>query len=467
VRRFCLAATIVVTGLGCARESATPEPEAPTRIRYLRWDRPGFAEADDEALAEYTRVHPGVEVDAVTARRGSCGGAQLYVDLMNDELDFDLMILDPSEVCTFADNLSGVPAEVATLAEAEQAFFGAPLAGSTCQGRLKGLPVEYSLEYGGVVVNLDKYQEKFPGRTPGWPDWATFLADAAALTEYEGEVVRANGLDLEPNWPQPAKHIFLSQILQRGGTYWAPGGDSFDFLSTAARAALQTMVDWVVRDRIMSFDLLAGENTFVTTRLARGASGHGWSDPARPLSVMGYAGGWALASTIGQVPAGSSWRFGFFSVPPMVGDQHRFVQNSGWALVVPRTSKNAARAWDIARSIALSPEGARRWAATAGTLPALRANGTREAAAGDPLLSAVQPLLEHGQWVGYIPAAAIETVDGAILRGFVGAATGKKSVDEALTEMQDAANSALRSHARSQAGPAVRCADDPAGPGGV
>jgi multiple sugar transport system substrate-binding protein len=448
MRELCVAAVVVVTGLGCGGEAAlpAPEPEPHERITYLRWHNPAFNKADDEALAEYTKAHPNVEVAATTARDPNAR-QKLLADLKNgNTIPFDLVVIDPSWVCTFADNLAEVPAEVVTLAQAQQAFFAAPLAGSTCNGRLKGLPIEYSLEYGGVVVNLDKFHEKFPGRTPGWSDWGAFLADAAALAEWEGEVPRANGLDIAAEWPQPVKHIFLSQILQRGGDYWAPGGDSFDFQSPAARASLQAMVDWIVRDKVMSLDLMPGANTSVTTRLALGAPGYGWSDPDRPLSVMGYAGPWALSWTVAQVPAGSSRRYGFFTLPPMVGSQHRFVQNSGRALVVPRTSKNAARAWDIARSIALSPEGARRWSATAGTLPALRVNGTPEAAAGDPVLSQVQPLLELGQWAGYIPAGAIETVEGAIMSGFFAAVTGKKSGDQALIDMQDAANQALRAH---------------------
>ena len=38
--------------------------------------------------------------------------------------------------------------------------------------------------------------------------------------------------------------------------------------------------------------------------------------------------------------------------------------------------------------------------------PALRANATPAAAAANPSLEKVYSLLEHGQWVGYIPAAA-------------------------------------------------------------
>ena len=116
-------------------------------------------------------------------------------------------------MCGFAANLDDVPEDVLTLPVAQNTFFAAPLAGSTCGGKLKGLPVEYNLEYGGVVVNLDKYQAKFPGKTPGWTDWNQFIAEAATLSEFDdtGKPM-ANGLDIAAEWPEPVKHLFLSRI---------------------------------------------------------------------------------------------------------------------------------------------------------------------------------------------------------------------------------------------------------------
>ena len=156
---------------------------------------------------------------------------------------------------------------------------------------------------------------------------------------------------------------------------------------------------------------------------------------------MGYCGTWGVPSTVSQLPAGSNWHYDFFTLPPMFGTQHKFIQNSGWAFVVPRTSKNPKVAWDVARSLALSPEAARRWSAVTGALPALRANGA--ATAGNPALAKVQALLEHGQWVGYIPAAANDTALFAMVNNFFAAAAGKKTVDQALMDMQQTANNAI------------------------
>ena len=64
-------------------------------------------------------------------------------------------------MCGFADNLADVPADVISLSDAQNTFFAAPLAGSVCGGKLKGLPTEYNLEYGGAVVNMTKYEAKY------------------------------------------------------------------------------------------------------------------------------------------------------------------------------------------------------------------------------------------------------------------------------------------------------------------
>ena len=194
-------------------------------------------------------------------------------------------------------------------------------------------------------------------------------------------------------------------ILQRNGDYWSktdPG--LFDFNTPEARESLAEMVKWVTVDQVMSPALMPDKNTYVTSRLAKGATGFGCgTDVSAPLSVMGYAGTWAVQDVKSQVPASSTVRYEFFPLPPMVGTEHRFIQNAGFALAVPKTTRNAAVAWDVARSLALSPEAMRKWAATAGTLPALKANGTDAAGKADPQLAKVQPLLEQGAWMGYIP----------------------------------------------------------------
>jgi multiple sugar transport system substrate-binding protein len=439
------------TNLGCGGSAKAPAGTTnppPVTIKFLRHDNATYLQADNAFFAAYTLAHPNVTIESTTVDFRTLMST-LLSDLKTNQFAFDLVLVPPSRVCSFVDNLSDVPADVATLPEAQNTFFAAPLAGSTCAGRLKGLPVEYNLEYGGVVVNVDKYQQKFPGKTPAWPDWASFIAEAAQLTEYDANNnPMANGLDLSPDWSPPFRHIFMSQILQRGGTFWSTAGNTFDFSTPAAHDSLAAMVDWVTKDKVMFRSLVPDKNTNVTTRLAAGATGYGWSDPAKPLSVMGYLGTWGVPSITGMVPPGSQWKYDYYPLPPIVGTEHKFVTDSGWAFAVPLTSPNAKVAWDIAKSLALSPEAMRRWSATTGALPALRANGAMTALASNPQLGKVQALLELGQWMGFVPAAAIDAVNGGMVSNFFLAVAGMKSVDQALQDMQQTANLAIAAAAK-------------------
>jgi multiple sugar transport system substrate-binding protein len=426
---------------------AADDGGGPATVTFSRHDDPAYASAMDQAFADYRAAHPDVTIAATTLSYASHTSG-LLADLTRDQYPYDFLLMPPSWTCSFAANLDDVPADVASLGEAQNTFFAGPLEGSVCGGKLKALPLDYNLEYGGVVVNLDRYQARFPGRQPGWTSWASFISEASALAQFDASGKPcANGLDIDRDWPEPVRHIFLSQILQRGGRYWSASDPRlFDFGTPEARAAFTEMVEWVTKSKVLFPALFPDKNSFVTLRLAQGSTGYGCDDPYQPLSMMGYVGTWGVASATSFRPLGSATHFTYATLPPMVGAEHTFVQNSGFALAVPKTSRNRRIAWDIIKAIALSPAGMRKWAATARALPALRVNGTPAAAASDPLLAKVQPLLERGRWVGHVPAGAIDAVLGAMLANYNAAIRGTKSVDQALKDMQDTANAAIVQH---------------------
>jgi multiple sugar transport system substrate-binding protein len=432
---FALAGAVA----GCGSDDA----DGTQVVTFLRHDNPNYKDADTRFFLEYMAAHPDVKIEDTTVDFRTLS-TELNGNLKNDQFKWDFVLVPPERLCSFAENLLEVPADVITVDDAKTRFFAAPLEGSLCNGKLKGVPVEYNLEYGGVVVNLDKYADKFGAKRPGWATWEEFLAEAAALTEYDpaGNPM-ANGLDIDPGWSPPTRHIFFAQILQRGGTYWSAAGNTWALQSQEAVDSLTAMVEWVNGKKLMFTSLIPDKNTGVITRLASGASGFGWNHHGKPLSVMGYVGTWGVPSAFKQLPQDARWRFEYFPLPPMIGGTHKFVTDSGWAFAVPKTSKHPKLAWDIIRSLALSPEQMKKWSATTGALPALKANATPEAVAGNPALERVLPLLELGRYRGFIPAQAIDMANGAIVRNFFAVVKGTKTVPVALKDMEDEANAAI------------------------
>jgi ABC-type glycerol-3-phosphate transport system substrate-binding protein len=126
-----------------------------------------------------------------------------------------------------------------------------------------------------------------------------------------------------------------------------------------------------------------------------------------------------------------------------VGSQHKFVTDSGWALAVPKTCKHPEVVWDIVRSWALDPAAIKAWAQVTGALPALKVNGTPAAVAATPAVARAQPLFELGSFRGYVPAEAIDVVNGSVVNNFFAAVKGMKTVPEALKAMEETANAAI------------------------
>jgi hypothetical protein len=62
---------------------------------------------------------------------------------------------------------------------------------------------------------------------------------------------------------------------------------------------------------------------------------------------------------------------------------------------------------------------------------------------GDAKLAKVQPLLDRGQWMGYIPSASTEPVLGAMVSNYFAVIKGQKTVDQALVDMEKKANDAV------------------------
>ena len=195
------------------------------------------------------------------------------------------------------------------------------------------------------------------------------------------------------------------------------------------------MVNWVTVDKVMFRSLVPDQNTHVTTRLAAGATGYGWSDPAKPLSVMGYVGtagrpqhGWP------SCPPAASWRFDFFPLPPMVGTEHKFVQDSGWAFAVPRTSTTPGGglghrplAGPVARGHAQMVGHHRRHARPAGERgqPSMPARTRRWPRCSRCWNTAAGWATSR--------SGAFETVVGAFVTNFFAAVAGTKTIDQALT----------------------------------
>lgn len=420
--------TLLVLVAGACGGDDTPAGNQPVTLVYYRHDDVAVAAADKVAFDAYTKAHPHVTFEAKVVNYNALL-ALLESDFATGALKADLIAIPPSYACGYAARLTAVPETTLSLTQAREAFLAAPLEGATCGGTLMGFPREYNLEYGGILVNMKRYREKIPNRSPrDWKTWDDVLADAKQLTEYDADgKVTVAGLEFRHR--DPIKHIFLALILQQGGVFWNSDHTAFAFNTPEARNALKWMADAALVHKYLNLD--APPPRWWALALVE------------DKAAMVYTGTWGNAVAVQNAAMqGKTTDFEYFMHPPFFGTEHRFVQNSGWALVVPKNSDHAAVALDVARFLTTDPATVAEWSKLAGSISPLRAQTTPEALASDRIKASIQPLLEKGRWVGYMaPRTLTETRDSwlnntlAAMRGLV---KGPDGTDQPFTPEQAA-----------------------------
>jgi multiple sugar transport system substrate-binding protein len=361
----------------------------------LHHNNPAFDTADQNAITAYEALHPEIHFVTQTGTFTDLG-EELQTLLPTNSIDADIITIPPAQTCAFTKYLNPVPSDVMTTDQASALFFAAPLEGSTCGGQLMAIPIEYNMEYGGIVVNMDLYG----GTTvPTWTNIDDMFTDVAshvlsAPADYCASATNpasclrgTTGMSFLQ--ADPLRNVFLAGILQRGGQIWS--GSALNFASAEAQASIQ----WIWEKAWISMDNAAVHCSNSVDDVDPILSTTNQRDVSR------YCGTWLIPAVQANYP---NLNLAYTTHPPLVGTEHKFVTNAGWSYAVPKTSTHAAEAWDFIKYLTTNQAQALAWSKTTGTIPALSANandpGLLASTAG---LAAIVPLLPLGHWLGYLP----------------------------------------------------------------
>ncbi len=402
-----------------AKPTATPKPIEEVTLRLWTHQNPTFNEGYEVLIDAYQAAHPNVTITLETFEYDTY--IQTLATAMPAGEEADVLQLFGTWTSEYAERLAPVPADVMTLAEAEALYYAAPIGGFVVDGVLYGLPQEFNIEYGGVLVNKTMYEDAGLTYPPEWETMDDVLADALALVQIDDAgVMTVSGFHFASS--DAAVFSFLAGIRQRGGDYWNADHTGFTLNTPEAKETLQWMVDAIemgVSDPVLFED---SENwvgdAFFEGRVA-----------------IGYIGPWAISMGVLDFPD-FEYEWDYLTLPPIQGDPV-FVADSGWGLVVSPNSKHQDVAWDFAKFVTADPDNAAQWNITSSTLPAIP-----EVAESATVLEAMPWVareleqLPYGSYLGSMPDRDLVMYE-IIYPHVLLALQGVETVDEAL-EMMDA-----------------------------
>lgn len=442
MKKIWLVTLIVLLLAACGGGAETTEPadtsssdtasgdastESSESVTIRVWTHQNGAFNDGyQALADaYTADHPNVTIEFETFDYDT------YIQTLQTALpagtESDILQMFGTWTCSYADNLAPVPESAVSMADAEAAFFAAPLTGYVCDGELLGLPQEFNIEYGATLVNTAVAEESGVGDlSGGWDNWEDFIADAKAMTGTQDGIITRAGFNYTSG--DAIGFTMLSLIKQAGGDYMNADKTAFTLNTPEGKQALELMKR-MVDEGIIDPVLFNDESNWVGDCHFEEAC------------AMGIVGPWAIADYSGDFPEVADQTI--YAPLPSLGADPNFVADSGWGLTVSNNSEVQDAAWDFIKFVTMNEENALNWNIGSGTLPALKAN--TEGAARDTLVgefSYFEPFLEvlpYGEYMGSLPDRDLFWYDIAYPH-VLNMLQDIETIDEALAAMEQEAN---------------------------
>ena len=372
-----------------AEDSAAPATGEKTVIRFWSHQNDAFNGGYKALADQYMAENPNVEIQFETFDYDT------YIQTLQTALpagtEADILQMFGSWVCSYAEggSLATVPESVISISDAQEEFFAAPIGGYICDGKLFGVPQEFNIEYGAVMVNTKLAQEV--GATnyeDGWADWDEFIEDAKKMTVVQDGVMTRAGFNFTGS--DGIATMFHSLYLQYGGEYLKDGvytvntPEGMKSLELMKRLVDEGLVDPVLFNDEENW---VGDSFFEET------------------TSIGLVGPWAVPEYSGDYPEVAE---ATIYVPlPSVGATPVFAAASGWGLTVSANSKVSDTAWDFVNYVTMNTDNATAWNIASGTLPALKANVSGEnadkLAAEFPFFAPFFDILQYGVNEGQFP----------------------------------------------------------------
>ena len=194
-------------------------------------------------------------------------------------------------------------------------------------GKLYGMPFEFNIEYGAMLVNNELLAEA--GLQPA-TTWAEWMDQAHKLTKEENGVLTRKGIDFMN--ADGLAYIYTAMMLQSGVNYQNEDG-TFNFNNEVGKKAFKEIADLVVGDnRVTELGELADPGVIGYEELYKGITAY---VPRGPWAIN--AGSDTFGLTLGQ-------EYDYIPMP-WYGDTKAFAAETGWSLAVNSKSANQEAAF--------------------------------------------------------------------------------------------------------------------------
>lgn len=332
----------VLAGCGGGASSAAPaqqssgaasaEEELTGTLKLWTHQNEPWTPAYEADIAKFTALHPGVTIEMESFPYTDFQ-SKLQTSLVSGD-GADLYVIFGSWASEYMPTgaLSKVPDELAK--RMDEDFYPSAKGGFTYDGAYYALPLEYNVEYGGMLVNKKLFDEKGLSYPTTWKELEE-ISDAVSVRN--GELMDMRGFEFVSY--DLVTNMLFAMILSNGGQYLEEDGKTVNLTSPQAVEAMTKMLDYVKNRGWTNLD---GINNYTEG---------GFSAMFQNRAYMCMGGPWTVSMGTDSYGLEYGTDFEYVAMPPC-GEKNLFAAETGWGFVVPENSKQKDLAWKFLEFLA-------------------------------------------------------------------------------------------------------------------
>lgn len=191
-------------------------------------------------------------------------------------------------------------------------------------GKLYGLPLEFNIESGGMLVNCDVLRENgFEVPTT----WDEMVKQGEKAAKWDGDICMVKGFDFV-NWDS-VSYLLLSMILGQGGQYLGDDGKTVTLNTPEGCKAFDELKDLVVVKKVTDLEGLVG-----------GGDIEGYQQLYAGGAMIVPRGPWTVPEGIDYFGLELGKGFDYVACPWYAGTP-KFAAETGWSIAINNSTTHA------------------------------------------------------------------------------------------------------------------------------
>ena len=310
VLSIAMVLTMCLTMTACGGKKADDENAL---TLWIHNDEDSWTESYQKIVDDFMAANPDIKINIESFPYDEYE-TKVQTALMSDEGGADIYELWGGWGVDFAP--SGALAQLTDEMEQEvrNESYPSTYGALESEGHLYGIPMEFNIECGGLLVNKNLLKAAGLEVPTTWEG----LEDAAEkLVQKDGNEMAVKGFDFV-NW-DGVMYLYTSMILSQGAQYMNEDG-TFNFTSEAAKDAWEELADMVTDDQLTT---LSG--------LDDGSDIEGYQELYAGQAAMVPRGPWCIAEGINDFELEYGKDFSYEAMP-FYGSQQKFAAETGWSM---------------------------------------------------------------------------------------------------------------------------------------